>query len=98
MALNYKIIAQSADEIQDIRNSPAVSMGPYLVDSDQTKLLTVISIYSRRGETREQIRLLYMNATALKIWEEMGRQAKIIGELHRPPKASELLFGVPFNE
>lgn len=98
MALNYKIVAQSAGEVQDIQNSPAVSMAPYLVDSDQRHLLTVISIYSLRGESREQVRLLYMNATAMKIWEEMGKSAKVIGEQHRPPKTADLAFGVPFSE
>ena len=29
-ALNYEIVAQSVEEVQDIQNAPAVSMGPYL--------------------------------------------------------------------
>jgi hypothetical protein len=51
--LNYEIVAQSAEEVQDTQNAPAVSMGPYLVESGQTQLLTTISIYSERGESRE---------------------------------------------
>lgn len=96
--LNYKIVAQSADEVQDIQNAPAISMGFYLIDSAQTQLLTTISIYAQRGEVREQVRLLYMNAVALRIWKAMGKQPKLIGAQHRPPKTALLAFGVPFSE
>jgi hypothetical protein len=97
-ALNYEIVAQSAEEVQDIQNAPAISMGPYLIESDQVKLLTTISIYAQRGASRDQVRLLYMNATALLIWKAMGRQPTLIGFLHRPPKTALLAFGVPFSE
>ncbi len=30
-SLNYEIVAQSAEEVQDTQNAPAVSMGPYLI-------------------------------------------------------------------
>jgi hypothetical protein len=83
---NYEIVAQSAEEVQDIDNAPAVSMGPYLLESGQTQLLATISIYSRRGESREQVRLLYMNAAALGIWKGMGKRPKLIGAQHRPPQ------------
>jgi hypothetical protein len=63
-SLNYEIVAQSVEEVQDTENAPAVSMGPYLIESGQTPLLATISIYSQRGESREQARLLYMNAVA----------------------------------
>lgn len=96
--LNYEIVAQSADEVQNIQNAPAVSMGPYLIDSGQTRLLTTISIYAQRGEVREQVRLLYMNAVALRIWRTMGKQPRLIGAQHRPPKTALLAFGVPFSE
>jgi hypothetical protein len=66
-SLNYEILAQSAEEVQDTQNAPAVSMGPYLIESGQTQLLITISIYSERGESREQVRLLYMNAVALRV-------------------------------
>jgi hypothetical protein len=95
---NYTVIAQSTAEIQDIQNSPSVSMGPYLIDSEQTRLLTTLSIYSLRGDRREQARLLYMNATALRIWKDMGRQPTPIGSQHRPPRDALLSFGVPFSE
>ena len=95
---NYQIVAQSAEDLQNIENSPAVSMGPYLLRSGQTRLLTTISIYSLRGATREQVRLLYMNAPAIQVWEEMGRAPKIIGTQHRPPRVALLTFGVPFSE
>jgi hypothetical protein len=95
---NYKVVAQNAEEVQDIHNAPSVSMGLYLLESGQTQLLTTISIYSQRGESRETIRLLYMNAAALLIWEAMGKRPKLIGAQHRPPLAALLAFGVPFSE
>jgi hypothetical protein len=73
-------------------------MGSYLLESGQTQLLTTISIYSQRGESREQIRLLYMNAAALLIWEAMGKRPRLIGAQHRPPEAALLALGVPFSE
>jgi len=97
-ALNYQIVAQSTEEVQDIQNAPAISMGPYLIESEQVKLLTTISIYTHQGETRDQVRLLYMNAAALLIWKAMGKEPKLIGFLHRPPKTALLAFGDPFSE
>lgn len=96
--LNYQVVAQSADDIQNIENAPAISMGPYLLKSGQTSLLTTISIYSHRGESREQIRLLYMNAVAMQIWKEMGKAPKIIGAQVRPSRTALLTFGVPFSK
>ncbi len=96
-ALNYRIVAQSAEEVQSVENAPAVSMGPYLLQSEQTSLLGTISIYSLRGENREQIRLLYMNDTAIQVWEEMGKAPRIIGAQTRPPRTALLAFGVPFS-
>ena len=95
--LNYQVVAQSAEDVQDIENAPAVSMWPYLLKSGQIQLLTTISVYSLRGETREQIRLLYMNAAAIRVWQEMGREPKIIGARVRPPQTALLAFGVPFS-
>ena len=97
-ALNYEIVAQSAEEVQDMQNAPAISMGQYLIESEQVKLLTTISIYTQQGESRDQVRLLYMNAAALLIWKAMGRQPTVLGSLHRPPKTALLAFGVPFSE
>ena len=97
-AMNYTVIAQSASEIQDIENAPAVSMGPYLIATERTDLLRTLSVYSQQGESREQIRLLYMNATALRVWRAMGKQAHLVGAEHRPPHAALLAFGVPFSE
>ena len=96
--LNYQVVAQSADDIQNIENAPAISMGPYLLKSGQTSLLTTISIYCHRGESREQIRLLYMNAVAMQIWKEMGKAPKIIGAQVRPSRTALLTFGVPFSK
>ena len=95
---NYQIVAQSAEEVQNIQNSPSVSMAPYLIESGQTRLLNTISIYSLRGESRDQVRLLYMNVTAIRVWKEMGRVPKIIGQQIRPPHTALLAFGVPFSE
>jgi hypothetical protein len=97
-AFTYGTIAQTASEVQDVQNSPAISMGPYLIISGQTALLRSISIYSERGKSREQVRLLYMNAVALGVWRAMGRRAHIIDVQKRPPRAAQLAYGVPFNE
>jgi hypothetical protein len=96
--INYTVIAQNADEVEEIGNAPAVSMGPYLIASDKTDLLTTLSVYSQRGNSREQIRLLYMNATALRVWRSMGKRSRLVGAEHRPPKTALLTFGVPFSE
>jgi hypothetical protein len=96
--LNYRIIAQSAEDVQNVENAPAVSMGPFLLKSGQTSLLTTISIYSLRGENRQQLRLLYMNAAAIQVWKEMGKAPNVIGARNRPPHAALLTFGVPFSE
>jgi hypothetical protein len=95
---NYTVIAQNAAELHDIQNSPSVSMGTYLIDSEQTRLLTTLSIYSLRGDSRGQARLLYMNATALRIWKDMGKLPTQIGSQHRPPRDALLSFGVPFSD
>ncbi len=97
-AMNYTVIAQSADEVGEIENAPAISMGPYLIASDKTDLLTTLSVYSQRGNSREQIRLLYMNATALCVWRSMGKQSRLVGAEHRPPQTALLAYGVPFSE
>jgi hypothetical protein len=97
-ALNYQIVAQTTEDVQNIENAPAVSMGPYLVESGQTGLLRTISIYSLRGESREQIRLLYMNAAAIRVWREMCKAPRVIGSQARPPHTALLTFGVPFSE
>lgn len=94
----YRVIAQSAAEVGDIDNSPSVSMGPYLLASDQIRLLTALSVYSLRGDTRERVRLLFMNATALRIWKEMGKHPTEVGSRHRPPHEALLAFGVPFSK
>lgn len=74
------------------------SMGPWLVESGQTQLLTTISIYSERGTNADQVRLLYMNATALRVWQSMNRNPTLVGARHRPPLTALLMYGVPFSE
>ena len=95
---HYTVIAQSADEVQDIENAPSVSMGPYLISSEQADLLPTLSVYSQRGNSREQLRLLYMNETALRVWRAMGKQSRQVGAEYRPPQTALLTFGVPFSE
>jgi hypothetical protein len=96
--LRYSVIAQNAEEVRDIQNSPSVSMELYLISSEQTHLWTTLSVYTLLDESREQVRLLYMNATALRIWKAMGKQVCLIGAEHRPPHTALLAFGVPFSE
>jgi hypothetical protein len=98
LAGGYETIAQAADDVQDIQNSPAISMGPYLISSGQTSLLTTISVYSERGTTAEQVRLLYMNQTALSVWRAMGKSTRAIGSQKRPPRTALLAFGVHFSQ
>lgn len=98
MALNYTVVAQGIDEVRDLSNSPSVSLWNYLQATGQETLLRTISIYGESGSTREQVRLLYMNADALRIWREMGKQPTIIGEMCRPSRTSVMVFGVPYSE
>lgn len=96
--MNYEIVAQNADEVQDLENAPPFSMGPYLVKTGQMELMTRISIYSERGASRDQVRLLYMNASALFVWRAMGRIPTLAGAQYRPPRRALLMYGVPFSE
>ena len=97
-SMNYRIIAQSASEVRDIQNAPAISMSSFITESDQTKLLRTVSIYSQRGETSDQVRLLYMNDAAFSVWKAMGKEPTVIGSQHRPPSTALLAFGIPFSE
>jgi hypothetical protein len=97
-AFAYGTIAQTASDVQDVDNSPAISMGPYLIISGQTELLRSISIYSQRGKSREQVRLLYMNEAAIGVWRAMGKRTHIIDAQKRPPRTAQLAYGVPFSE
>ena len=82
--LNYRIIAQSAEAVQNVENAPAVSMGLTLLKTGQINLLMMIGIYSLRGESRQQLRLLYMNAAAIQVWKEMGkRPPSLVREIAR---------------
>jgi len=96
--LNYQIVVQSAEEVQNTENAPSVSIGPYLLASGQTGLLRTIIIYSLRGESRDRIRLLYMNAPAIRVCRNMGKAPHVVGSQARPPHTALLTFGVPFSE
>jgi hypothetical protein len=95
---DYAVVAQDAIEVQDIQNTPAVSMGPFLMAVGEMNIFPTISIYTRQGYDRKHTRLLYMNATALRVWKTMGMRPKQIGTQHRPPHSAVLAFGVPFGE
>lgn len=96
--MSYHILFQTAIEVADLGNAPALAIGPYLLKTEQTHLLRIISIYAQRGDSREQIRRLYLNAPALALWREMGKTANTLGETKRPPIGATLVFGVPFSE
>jgi hypothetical protein len=96
--MSYSVLSQNAAEVADLENAPAVAIGPYLLKTQKAHLLRVMSVYTKRGDSREQIRLLYMNAPALALWREMGKAMRVIGETRRPPPDATLAFGVPFSE
>jgi hypothetical protein len=94
----YSILSQSRVEVEIIDNSPSVSMWPYLLASAQTERMNEISVYTERGMTADKLRFLYMNDFALALWTEMGKDAKVMGRLHRPPRGAAWSFGTPFSE
>jgi hypothetical protein len=94
----YHLITQSAQEVMRPENSPARNMCDYLAKTEQNALTNTISIYSRRGDSAQQIRLFYMNDAALAIWREMGHTPEVRETTHRPARKAELCFGVPFSE
>ena len=96
--MNYTVVSQDATEVQDTRNAPAFSMARFLVERDKMGLLPTISIYAERGNDRNHVRVLYMNATALRVWKEMGMHPTEIGTQHRPARTAALVFGMPFSE
>jgi hypothetical protein len=96
--MSYSVLSQTAAEVADLGNAPALAIGPYLLKTQQAHLLRVISIYTQRGDSREQLRLLYLNAPALALWREMGKTVNRVGERKRPPPDATLAFGVPFSE
>ena len=95
---NYWVVRQGVEEVRDPESSPAVSMAEYLVETRQEILFREISVYVERGRSRDEVRLLYMNAIAMRVWADMGRVADVMGRRHRPPQGSALGFGVPFSE
>jgi len=71
---------------------------PFYIWDRTDAALTRISIYSQRGESSEEIRLLYMNEIAYSTWKAMGKDPHVIGSQHRPPTTALLTFGVPFSD
>jgi hypothetical protein len=95
---DYTIVAQDVIEVQDIRNAPAATIGAFLMACGEMNLVPTISIYTRHGYDRKHARLLYMNASALRVWKRMGMHPRQIGTLYRPPHSAVLAFGMPFSE
>lgn len=90
-AINYEVIAQNADEVQDLENAPPFSMGPYLVSSGQMHLMTT-------ANWEPAVIRLYMNASALLVWKAMGRNPTLLGAQNRAPRTALLMSGVPFSD
>lgn len=95
---NYWVVRQGLEEVRDPENSPAVSMQAYLVETRQEDLFREVSVYLQRGASREEVRILYMNALAIRIWRDMGKAPDVVGRRQRPPQDAVLGFGVPFSE
>jgi hypothetical protein len=96
--MHYFTIVQDADEVRELDNAPALSIPPYLITSHQEKLLTVLSVYAERGDTRAEVRRLYMNEVALSVWKAMGKKVEYTSSRHRPPTSAVLVVGVPFSD
>jgi hypothetical protein len=96
--MSYDVLFQTVAEVADLNNAPAIAIGPYLLKTKQSRLLQVISIYAKRGDSLERLRLLYMNAPALALWREMGKAANVVDRTKRPPPSATLAFGVAFSE
>ncbi len=95
---NYWVIRQGVEEVRDLESAPAVSMAAYLVETGQEDLFRELSVYVERGASRDEVRRLYMNEVAMRIWRDMGTVPDVMGRRHRPPQGAELGFGVPFSE
>lgn len=94
----YHLITQSAREVLQPENAPARSMSEYLVQTDQAGLLTSLSVYTLRGNSAQQVRLLYMNDAALALWQKMGHAVDVQETMKRPARKAELCFGLPYSE
>ena len=94
----YYLITQSAQEVLRPENSPARNISDYLEQTAQNELCNIISIYSQRGESAEQLRLYYMNDEALSVWRKMGHSPQVRETMKRPARKAELCYGVPFSE
>lgn len=94
----YKLVVQSAAEVSDLESSPAISMAEYLTRTRQLDLRNTISIYGERGDSRDSLRLLYMNDVALRVWGQMAKKFTVTSSTRRPPRTAVLIFGVPFSD
>ncbi len=93
------MIAQSAAEVGEIQNSPSVSMGPYLIASEQTRLLTTLSIYSLRGDTPRNSKDALHERNGAAHMEGHGQAAYPSSGRSIAHRMTALLsFGVPFSE
>ena len=94
----YSILRQSRADLEVSGSSPSVSMWPHLLAKAETQLANTLSVYSERGDSKRNLRVLYMNDVALRIWQEMGQPCDVVGHVSRPPKTAVLAFGKPFSE
>ena len=94
----YSILSQSRADLEVSGSSPSVSMWPHLLAKAETQLVNTLSVYTERGDSERNLRVLYLNDVALQIWQEMGQPCNVIGHVSRPPKTAVLAFGKPFSE
>jgi hypothetical protein len=43
--MSYHVLSQTAAEVADLGNAPALAIGPYLLKTEQTRLLHVIRFF-----------------------------------------------------
>ena len=90
--MSYNILSQTAVEVADLGNAPALAIGPYLLKTEQTHLLRIISIYAQRGDSREQIRRLRTVEGDGQDGEHLGRDKTSTDR--RDPSLRRSVFGI----
>ena len=75
--MSYDVLSQTAAEVAELGTAPAVAIGPYMLKTGQT-FLRVISIYAKRSDSQEQLRLFYMNAPALALGGNQPTPARVL--------------------
>jgi hypothetical protein len=93
--MSYSVCSQTIDDLRNLADLPCFTMGDYLDKTGQFNLLSSISFYSSRGRCANQVRIFYMNDTALSVWQSMGNRIEVLGKVPFPPREAILTFGVP---